>query len=87
MSPFLRQPLSPSVDASVVGSVVSSPPVVAAVGDDSPPDAPALGAVLAAGAVLVLLGVLELLQAASPRATPAAAMAIVMRTLFVIPLP
>jgi hypothetical protein len=87
MSPFLRQPLSPSADASVVGSLFSSPPVVAAVGDDRPAEAPAVGATLAAGAVLVLLGLLELPQAASPMVRPSAPIAMAMRAFFVIPLP
>ena len=72
----------------MVGSLFSSPPVVAAVGDDRPPDGAALAAGTAdVGAVVVVgLGELEL-QAASPIASPTAPIAAAMRTFFVIPLP
>ena len=71
----------------MVGSLFSSPPVVAAVGDDRPPDGAALAAGTAdAGAGVVGLGELEL-QAASPIASPIAPIAAAIRTLFVIPLP
>jgi hypothetical protein len=91
MSPLLRQPLSPSADASVDGSAFSSPPLVAADGEDRPPEGAALGptlaAVLAAGAELVFVGVLELLQAVRLAARATALTAMAMRTFFVIPLP